>query len=71
MFPKFLSSILSLYSCICDRGKDLFMQEPQSVTPVKKYGTESDSKFRRSIIDRQHVCSDPDRYLLHFSCFYS
>lgn len=32
--------------------------EPQSVTPVKKYGTESDSKFRRSIIDRQHESVD-------------
>ncbi|KAF7152397.1 hypothetical protein RHSIM_Rhsim01G0259100 [Rhododendron simsii] len=32
--------------------------EPQSVTPAKKYGTESDSKFRRSIIDRQHESVD-------------
>lgn len=59
-FPTSLSSILSLYSCFSDRGKGSFMQEPQSVTPVKKYGTESDSKFRRSIIDRQHVCFDPE-----------
>ncbi|XP_018717052.1 myosin-6 [Eucalyptus grandis] len=29
------------------------ISEPQSVTPVKKYGTESDSKFRRSHIERQ------------------
>lgn len=28
--------------------------EPQSATPVKTYGTESDSKFRRSHIERQH-----------------
>ncbi|KAJ7008954.1 myosin-6 [Populus alba] len=28
--------------------------EPQSATPVKMYGTESDSKFRRSHIERQH-----------------
>ncbi|KAA8550677.1 hypothetical protein F0562_002361 [Nyssa sinensis] len=28
--------------------------EPQSATPAKKFGTESDSKFRRSLIDRQH-----------------
>ncbi|XAR58689.1 Myosin ATPase [Bertholletia excelsa] len=28
--------------------------EPQSITPAKKFGTESDSKLRRSIIDRQH-----------------
>ncbi|XP_058005825.1 myosin-6 isoform X2 [Hevea brasiliensis] len=29
-------------------------QEPQSTTPVKMFGTESDSKFRRSHIERQH-----------------
>ncbi|PON37143.1 Myosin head [Parasponia andersonii] len=28
--------------------------EPQSTTPVKKFGTESDSKLRRSLIERQH-----------------
>ncbi|KAJ6389941.1 hypothetical protein OIU77_024211 [Salix suchowensis] len=28
--------------------------EPQSATPVKTFGTESDSKFRRSHIERQH-----------------
>ncbi|XP_062149505.1 myosin-6-like isoform X2 [Alnus glutinosa] len=28
--------------------------EPQSATPVKKFGTESDSKFRRSLVERQH-----------------
>ncbi|CAM8963239.1 unnamed protein product [Rhodiola kirilowii] len=28
--------------------------EPQSGSPVKKFGTESDSKFRRSYIERQH-----------------
>lgn len=28
--------------------------ETQSVTPVKKFGTESDSKLRRSYIERQH-----------------
>ncbi|KAJ0054257.1 hypothetical protein Pint_01627 [Pistacia integerrima] len=28
--------------------------EPQSVTPVKKMGTESESKFRRSQIENQH-----------------
>ncbi|XP_027367065.1 myosin-6-like [Abrus precatorius] len=28
--------------------------EPESVTPVKKFGTESDSKLRRSYIERQH-----------------
>ncbi|KAI4349312.1 hypothetical protein L6164_009917 [Bauhinia variegata] len=28
--------------------------ETQNVTPVKKFGTESDSKFRRSYIERQH-----------------
>jgi len=31
------------------------LQESQSVTPVKKFGTESDSKLRRSYIERQHV----------------
>ncbi|WRX08322.1 IQ motif [Theobroma cacao] len=28
--------------------------EPQSVTPVKKFGTESDGKLRRSNLERQH-----------------
>ncbi|CAL5369487.1 unnamed protein product [Camellia sinensis] len=28
--------------------------ELQTVTPTKKFGTESDSKFRRSLIERQH-----------------
>jgi myosin-5 len=28
--------------------------EPQSATPVKKFATESDSKFRRSNVERQH-----------------
>ncbi|KAL5538472.1 hypothetical protein UlMin_045759 [Ulmus minor] len=28
--------------------------DPQSTTPVKKFGTESDSRLRRSLIDRQH-----------------
>ncbi|XP_030499748.1 myosin-6 isoform X1 [Cannabis sativa] len=28
--------------------------EPQSTTPVKKFGTEADSKLRRSLIERQH-----------------
>ncbi|XP_014632183.2 myosin-8 [Glycine max] len=31
--------------------------EAQSVTPVKKFGTESDGKLRRSFIERQHVCA--------------
>ncbi|KAG6662878.1 myosin-6-like [Carya illinoinensis] len=30
------------------------VNEPQSATPVKKLGTESDSKFRRSLVERQH-----------------
>ncbi|CAB4291371.1 unnamed protein product [Prunus armeniaca] len=33
-------------------------QEPQSATPVKKFGTESDSKLRRSVIERQHESVD-------------
>ena len=37
--------------------KSLFLQEPQSATPVKKFATESDSKFRRSNVERQHVCT--------------
>ncbi|XP_021806038.1 myosin-6-like [Prunus avium] len=32
--------------------------EPQSATPVKKFGTESDSKLRRSVIERQHESVD-------------
>ncbi|XP_059432399.1 myosin-6-like isoform X3 [Corylus avellana] len=28
--------------------------EPHSATPAKKFGTESDSKFRRSLVERQH-----------------
>lgn len=36
--------------------KSLFLQESQSATPVKKFTTESDSKFRRSNAERQHVC---------------
>ncbi|CAI0560604.1 unnamed protein product, partial [Linum tenue] len=34
------------------------VNEPQSATPVKSYGTESDSKFRRSHIERQHESID-------------
>ncbi|KAF5482528.1 hypothetical protein F2P56_003088, partial [Juglans regia] len=30
------------------------VNELQSATPVKKLGTESDSKFRRSLVERQH-----------------
>ncbi|PSR94900.1 Myosin-6 like, partial [Actinidia chinensis var. chinensis] len=39
-------------------NEDNMANEPQSVTPAKKFGTESDSKFRRSIIDRQHESVD-------------
>ncbi|KAJ1416832.1 P-loop containing nucleoside triphosphate hydrolase [Sesbania bispinosa] len=35
-------------------AEDLKAVETQSVTPVKKFGTESDSKLRRSFIERQH-----------------
>lgn len=34
------------------------VNEPQSATPVKKFGTESDSKFRRSLAERQHESVD-------------
>ncbi|KAG4996070.1 hypothetical protein JHK84_027115 [Glycine max] len=34
--------------------------EAQSVTPVKKFGTESDGKLRRSFIERQHNQDDND-----------
>ncbi|KAL6217644.1 hypothetical protein ACLB2K_010861 [Fragaria x ananassa] len=32
--------------------------ELQSATPVKKFGTEADSKFRRSVVERQHESVD-------------
>ncbi|RVW96789.1 Myosin-8 [Vitis vinifera] len=32
--------------------------EPESVTPVKKFGTESDNKLRKSQIERQHESVD-------------
>ncbi|XP_047149633.1 myosin-6-like isoform X2 [Vigna umbellata] len=35
-------------------GEDHKISEAQSVTPVKKFGTESDGKLRRSFIERQH-----------------
>ncbi|XP_047308351.1 myosin-6-like [Impatiens glandulifera] len=35
-------------------NEDISISEPETPTPVKKFGTESDSKLRRSIIDRQH-----------------
>ncbi|XP_027935832.1 myosin-6-like isoform X1 [Vigna unguiculata] len=35
-------------------GEDHKTSEAQSVTPVKKFGTESDGKLRRSFIERQH-----------------
>ncbi|XP_048336630.2 myosin-6 isoform X1 [Ziziphus jujuba] len=37
-----------------DENRANNLQEPQSTTPVKKFGTESDSKLRRSLIERQH-----------------
>uniref|UniRef100_A0A5B6YR02 Putative Myosin 2 isoform 1 n=1 Tax=Davidia involucrata TaxID=16924 RepID=A0A5B6YR02_DAVIN len=35
-------------------NEEIRVNEPQIATPVKNFGTESDSKFRRSLIDRQH-----------------
>ena len=56
-------SLLVIYNC-------LFLQELQSATPVKKFGTESDSKFRRSLVERQHVCVYRNHYFLHLTIFY-
>ncbi|KAG2402709.1 Myosin-8 Myosin XI [Vigna angularis] len=41
-------------------GEDHKISEAQSVTPVKKFGTESDGKLRRSFIERQHNQDDND-----------
>ncbi|XP_020239116.1 myosin-6 [Cajanus cajan] len=37
-----------------DQKAALCLQEAESVTPVKKFGTDSDGKLRRSMIERQH-----------------
>ncbi|KAK3193407.1 hypothetical protein Dsin_024717 [Dipteronia sinensis] len=37
-----------------ENRSNLLMQEPQSATPVKKFGAESDSKLRRSHVEHQH-----------------
>ncbi|KAG5112842.1 hypothetical protein JHK82_036111 [Glycine max] len=40
--------------------EDQKTSEAQNVTPVKKFGTESDGKLRRSFIERQHNQDDND-----------
>ncbi|XP_050366509.1 myosin-6 [Argentina anserina] len=39
-------------------GEEDGANELQSVTPVKKFGTEADSKLRRSVVERQHESVD-------------
>ncbi|KAI3409534.1 uncharacterized protein J3R85_019201 [Psidium guajava] len=48
--PVTLSQILENGHHVIEENRT---NEPQSATPVKKYGTESESKFRRSHIERQ------------------
>nr|CAN75609.1 hypothetical protein VITISV_002943 [Vitis vinifera] len=54
---QILRQQVSLHSPVGKMSEHLAIasEEPESVTPVKKFGTESDNKLRKSQIERQHV----------------